>query len=88
MIPVRCFTCNACIAHKYEAFQAQKNESEFYNWLLTSIGVHRLCCRRMLLTHNQTIDDIINFPQKDEVMDEIGTMFLCQVRMSRTVGCA
>ena len=61
MIPIRCYTCGKVIAHHYEEFldglKAGKEASE----LLDSFEMNRYCCRRMLITHVELIDDILTF---------------------------
>lgn len=87
MIPIRCFTCNMLVAHKWQHFQNMKDGNGMYGPLLDSIGIKRVCCRRMLLAHIDTIDDLIQYSQVDEVMDESGTVFLCEVKGTRTISC-
>ncbi len=61
MIPIRCYTCGKVIAHYYDDFldglKAGKEASE----LLDSFELKRYCCRRMLITHVELIDDILTF---------------------------
>ncbi len=56
MIPIRCFSCGALIAHKYYKFvelvKAGKDPAE----ALDELGVKRYCCRRMILSHVEIID--------------------------------
>lgn len=59
-----------------------------YGQLLDDVGMSRVCCRRMFLTHVDTVSDILQYSQKDEVMDESGTVFLCEVKGMRTVTCS
>lgn len=63
IIPVRCFSCGALIADKYEEFVRRK-EKENPKEILDSLGVKRYCCRRMLLSHVDLIDEIIEFDEK------------------------
>jgi len=61
LIPVRCFTCGNLIADKYEDFQNKKKSGEEPDKVLNSLGVERYCCRRMLLTTVETIQQVIPF---------------------------
>ena len=61
LIPVRCFTCGNLIADKYEDFQNKIKSREEPDKVLDSLGVERYCCRRMLLTTVETIQQVIPF---------------------------
>ncbi|VVB65450.1 DNA-directed RNA polymerase subunit N [Candidatus Gugararchaeum adminiculabundum] len=58
LFPIRCFTCGAVIADKYEDFVEKTREGEDKGKVLDKLGVERYCCRRMFLTHVNVIDDI------------------------------
>ncbi len=62
IIPVRCFTCGKVIGDKWEEFNQRVNKNhEDPKKVLDSLGVTRYCCRRMLLSHVDLIDEIIHF---------------------------
>jgi DNA-directed RNA polymerase subunit N len=61
MIPIRCYTCGKTIAHLYDEFILGLNEGKNAKDLLDSFGLTRYCCRRMLITHVELIDDILTF---------------------------
>jgi len=61
LIPVRCFTCGNLIADKYEDFQNKIKSGEEPDKVLNSLGIERYCCRRMLLTTVETIQQVIPF---------------------------
>ncbi len=63
IIPVRCFSCGAVIADKYEEFIRRKDEGES-KAILDSLGVERYCCRRMILSHIDLIDEVVEFDEK------------------------
>ena len=63
IIPVRCFSCGALVADKYEEFVKRK-EKENAKEVLNSLGVKRYCCRRMFLSHVDLIDEVIEFDEK------------------------
>jgi DNA-directed RNA polymerase subunit N len=58
MIPVRCFTCGKVISPVFEEFKRRKEAGEDPKQILDDLGLTRYCCRRMLLTHKEIIDDI------------------------------
>ena len=61
LIPVRCFTCGNLIADKYDDFQNKIKSGEKPDKVLDSLGIERYCCRRMLLTTVETIQQVIPF---------------------------
>ena len=76
LIPVRCFTCGNLIADKYDDFQNKIKSGEEPDKVLDSLGVERYCCRRMLLTTVETIQQVIPFyeaiqKRNEEVQSEL-----------------
>lgn len=61
IIPVRCFTCGKVIASAYEDFLKRTELGEDPREVLDSLGVTRYCCRRMLLSSADLIDDVLPF---------------------------
>jgi len=61
IIPVRCFSCGSVIGDKWEDFARRVKEGEDSGKVLDSLGVKRYCCRRMLLSHVDIIDEILKF---------------------------
>jgi DNA-directed RNA polymerase subunit N len=61
IIPVRCFTCGSLIGDKWEDFAMRIKQGEDAGNVLDSLGVKRYCCRRMLLSHVEVIDEILKF---------------------------
>ncbi len=71
IIPVRCFSCGRVIASDYIAFvnkvnlirETEKREptAEEIEKIFDEIGVKRYCCRRMILSHVDLIDDTMAF---------------------------
>ena len=61
LVPVRCFTCGNLIADKFEEFETRIKSGEEPAKVLSSIGIKRYCCRRMLLTSVETIQQVIPF---------------------------
>ncbi len=76
LIPVRCFTCGNLIADKFEEYQNKVKSGEGPEKVLDSLGLERYCCRRMLLTTVETIQQVIPFyeaiqKRKQEVQAEL-----------------
>jgi len=61
IIPVRCFSCGSLIGDKWEDFANRVKEGEDSGKVLDSLNVKRYCCRRMLLSHVEVIDEILKF---------------------------
>jgi DNA-directed RNA polymerase subunit N len=61
LVPVRCFTCGNLIADKFEDYQTKVKSGENPAKVLDSLGVSRYCCRRMLLTTVETIQQVVPF---------------------------
>ena len=61
LIPVRCFTCGNLIADKFEDYQTKVKSGEDPGKALDSLGLTRYCCRRMLLTSVESIQQIVPF---------------------------
>jgi DNA-directed RNA polymerase subunit N len=70
IIPVRCFSCGRVVASDYERFKAamdkirstgRKPEDSEIEKTLDDLGVERYCCRRMILSHIDLIDEVLPF---------------------------
>ncbi|MEL9998569.1 MAG: DNA-directed RNA polymerase subunit N [Thermoplasmata archaeon] len=71
IIPVRCFSCGRVIATDYLKFREEvekikTNEhrnptSDEITKIFDDLGVKRYCCRRMIISHIDLIDEVINF---------------------------
>ena len=61
LVPVRCFICGNLIADKFEDYQTKVKSGENPGKVLDSLGISRYCCRRMLLTTVETIQQVIPF---------------------------
>jgi len=61
MIPVRCFTCGKVISTAWEEFKQRCEAGEDPCGVLDDLGLERYCCRRMLLSHKEIIDDLNPF---------------------------
>ncbi len=61
LVPVRCFTCGNLIADKFEDYHNRIRAGEDNAKVLDSLNVKRYCCRRMLMTSVETIQQVIPF---------------------------
>ena len=76
LIPVRCFSCGNLIADKYDDYQTKLKAGEDPEKVLNDLEINRYCCRRMLLTTVETIQQVIPFyesiqKRKQEVQAEL-----------------
>jgi DNA-directed RNA polymerase subunit N len=69
IIPVRCFSCGKLVGDKWEPFSKRVAAGEPPKEALDDVGVDRYCCRRMLLSHVELIDDLLEFHENKEVVD-------------------
>jgi DNA-directed RNA polymerase subunit N len=58
MVPVRCFTCGAVIGQNWDEFRERTARGEAAGKVLDGLGLQRYCCRRMLLTHVDLLDEV------------------------------
>jgi DNA-directed RNA polymerase subunit N len=63
IIPVRCFTCGKQIGDKWEPFNQRVRAGDKPAKVLDELGIRRYCCRRMLITHVEIIDEFLKYPQ-------------------------
>jgi len=61
LVPVRCFTCGNVVADKFDEYQNRVKSGEGPAKILDSLGIERYCCRRMMLTTLETIQQVIPF---------------------------
>jgi len=60
MVPVRCFSCGKVVGDDYERFKEllrKKSAKE----ALSELEIDRACCRRMLLSSVEFIDEIMRY---------------------------
>jgi len=61
IIPVRCFTCGSLVGDKWEEFARRIKAGDNAGMVLDGLCINRYCCRRMLLSHVDVIDEILRF---------------------------
>ena len=72
IIPVRCFSCGKVISDKWETYSRRVNTGESPKDVLDDLGVDRYCCRRMLLSHVELIDEVLKFHEGKENVEAGG----------------
>lgn len=61
MVPVRCFSCGALIGDKWEEFARRVSGGESPKGVLDDLGITRYCCRRMILSNVEVIDEVLKY---------------------------
>ncbi len=65
MMPVRCFSCGAVVADKWEEYDKRVNkDKQDAGKVLDDLGVKRYCCRRMFISNVELIDEFIKIGKK------------------------
>jgi len=61
IIPIRCFTCGKPIASEYEEYKKRVEAGEKAQEVMDSLKLVRYCCRRMLVSQVDLIDEVAQF---------------------------
>jgi len=61
IIPIRCFSCGKVIGAIYEEFKRRVDAGEKPKEVLDNLHVDRYCCRRMILSHIDLIDEVLPY---------------------------
>jgi DNA-directed RNA polymerase subunit N len=61
IIPVRCFTCGKLVADKFAEFSQRVKSGENPKEVLDSLGLKRYCCRRMLISSMDIVDQLMPY---------------------------
>ncbi|MHA1268898.1 MAG: DNA-directed RNA polymerase subunit N [Candidatus Helarchaeota archaeon] len=66
IIPIRCFTCGKIIADKWEIYKERIENNEHPKDVLDSLGISRICCRRMFISFIDLLDEISQFEHSSQ----------------------
>lgn len=66
IIPIRCFSCGKITGNKWESYQKMIKEGISECEALNKLGLKRYCCRRILLTHVELIEKILQYKIEDK----------------------
>lgn len=61
MVPVRCFSCGKAVGNLFEQFKTRTEKGENPEKVLDELGASRYCCRRIILSQTDLIDDIMKY---------------------------
>jgi DNA-directed RNA polymerase subunit N len=59
IVPVRCFTCGKVIGSCYNPYEARVRNGEDPKAVLDSLNLKRYCCRRMIISHTDLLQELI-----------------------------
>lgn len=63
IIPVRCFSCGKVIGDKWKPYVERVSKGESPKDVLDDLGLERYCCRRMIISHVEIIDELLAYYQ-------------------------
>lgn len=63
IIPVRCYTCGKVVGNKWPSYQRLLTEGMDNGEAMTTLGLKRYCCRRMILTHVDQMDEMLQYEE-------------------------
>lgn len=61
MVPVRCFSCGKVVGEHYEKFKERVEKGENGDKVLDDLGIKRYCCRRMIYSHVDFVDELLKY---------------------------
>lgn len=59
--PIRCFTCGKVIGHFYDKYVEEISNGKDKAAVLNQLGVQKICCRRMFLSHVDITEKMIKY---------------------------
>lgn len=87
MFPVRCYTCNTVVADRYQRYDEMIVERVHALVALETLGVHRMCCRRMFLGFVDITREQLPFGNVDSMLDGGRISLRRHVDAERRVSC-
>ena len=63
IIPVRCFSCGRLVGDKWEEFARRVKDGDEPRDVLDDLGMKRYCCRRMLISNVEVIDEFLKYAE-------------------------
>ena len=63
IIPVRCFACGKVTGNLWNKYKEMLKSGISSDKALDDLGLRRICCRRILFTHVNMIDHILEYQE-------------------------
>ncbi|KAF8331516.1 8 kDa subunit-domain-containing protein, partial [Cantharellus anzutake] len=70
IIPVRCFSCGKVVGDKWDEYLRLLENGVSEGDALTELGLRRYCCRRMVLTHVDLIEKLLQYNPMERSKDK------------------
>ncbi len=64
IVPIRCISCGKVLADKWEKFKEEVGKGKEPSKVLDSLGITRYCCRSLMITHVDFIDELAEYKKK------------------------
>jgi DNA-directed RNA polymerase subunit N len=64
LVPIRCFTCGKLLGDKFSEMETRVKAGEDPGKVLDDLKVSRYCCRRMMITSVDLIDQVLPYYQQ------------------------
>lgn len=88
MFPIRCYTCNCVLAQHHDAYRVRTRAGESPAVVLDALHVNLMCCRRMFLSHVESlITNQLDYPNVNVVLDGGGTTLYRRCAREHVVPC-
>ena len=72
--PVRCFSCSAFVGGFYSLYETALQHGSRRNEAFETLGIHRICCRRMLMTFPNQLETVeVGVVPVADTYTELGT---------------
>ncbi len=63
IIPIRCFSCGRLVANIYKPYLELIEKGETAEDAFKELGIERFCCKRMIVSHVDLINELLKFPR-------------------------
>jgi len=61
LVPVRCWSCGKPVSEHWDEYKERVDKGEEAEKVMDSLGIDRYCCRPMMVSQPDLIDEILPF---------------------------